>query len=389
MHAVGVDLVQSLRDELLGVLVIQQHTQRCVDAQDQHGELADDVAQGVDDHEQIAHMVVLTQLLESPVGTVGDIGVEALCAGVDDGGVEHTAHGQRAQNSAGDHHDGQRDHAAGEALAGVLDLIDVGRDLLAATHSEHQNGQGREVGDVEVGDETAKAQVGVDVLCRGVDGRGSKHHHDVQQGHDKGAGACGSQQLFQGVQTQTCNVAAQQQDAEGGQLDVAGGEGIVGLRVAENGPAQRFQKAAALAGDVGDVAGPVGPTGVVGQLGVGGLVQPGADAAALVFKGRAQLTHHQRIGDEVQDKHKDPAEDDLRTVKVHKAVGNVAEAPDRRKGHEGKGKPRDLCGFFFVRHADNSSLSFPHRAEVPVRRPMFRIHFAIFTKNTAVLDRSL
>ena len=141
--------------------------------------------------------------------------------------------------------------------------------------------------------------------------------------------------------------------------------------------------------DVGDVAGPVGPTGVVGQLGVGGLVQPGADAAALVFKGRAQLTHHQRIGDEVQDKHKDPAEDDLRTVKVHKAVGNVAEAPDRRKGHEGKGKPRDLCGFFFVRHADNSSLSFPHRAEVPVRRPMFRIHFAIFTKNTAVLDRSL
>ena len=334
-------------------------------------------------------MVVLTQLLESPVGAVGDIGVEALCAGVDDGGVEHTAHGQRAQNGAGDHHDGQRDHAAGEALAGVLDLIDVGRDLLAATHSEHQNGQRSKVGDVEVGDEAAEAQVGVDVLCRGVDGRGSKHHHDVQQGHDEGAGACGSQQLFQGIQTQTCNVAAQQQDAEGSQLDVAGGEGIVGLRVAENGPAQRFQKAAALAGNVGDMAGPVGPTGVVGQFGVGGLVQPGADTAALVFKGRAQLTHHQRIGDEVQDKHKDPAEDDLRTVKVHKAVGNVAEAPDRRKGHEGKGKPRDLCGFFFVRHADNSSLSFPHRAEVPVRRPMFRIHFAIFTKNTAVLDQSL
>ena len=101
VHAVGVDLVQSLRDELLGVLVIQQHTQRCVDAQNQHGELADDVAQGVDDHEQIAHMVVLTQPLESPVGTVGNIGVEALCAGVDDGGVEHAAHGQRAQNGAG------------------------------------------------------------------------------------------------------------------------------------------------------------------------------------------------------------------------------------------------------------------------------------------------
>ena len=64
----------------------------------------------------------------------------------------------------------------------------------------------------------------MDVLCRGVDGRGSEHHHDVQQGHDEGAGACGSQQLFQGVQTQTCNVAAQQQDAEGRQLDVQGGD---------------------------------------------------------------------------------------------------------------------------------------------------------------------
>ena len=334
-------------------------------------------------------MVVLTQLLESPVGTVGDISVEALCAGVDDGGVEHTAHGQRAQNGAGDHHDGQRNHAAGEALAGVLDLIDVGRDLFAAAHGEHQNGQRREVGDVKVGDQAAEAQVGVDVLCRGVNGRGSEHHQDVQQGHDEGAGACGGQQLFQGVQTQACNVAAQQQDAEGSQLDVAGGEGIVGLRVAENRPAQRLQKAAALAGDVGDVARPVGPAGVVSQLGVGGLVQPGADTAALVFKGGAQLAHHQRIGDKVKGKHEDPAEDDLRTIKVHKAVGNVAEAPDRRKGHEGKGKPRDLCGFFFVRHTDNSSLSSPHRAEVPVRRPRFRIHFAIFTKNTATLDQSL
>ena len=30
--------------------------------------------------------------------------------------------------------------------------------------------------------------------------------------------------------------------------------------------------------------------------------------------------------------------------------------------------------------ADNSSLSFPHRAEVPVRRPRFRIYFAILPK---------
>ena len=100
------------------------------------------------------------------------------------------------------------------------------------------------------------------------------HHQDVQQGHDEGAGACGSQQLFQGVQTQACNVAAQQQDAEGRQLDVQGGDRIVTFRIAEDRPAQGFQKAAAFAGNIGDVAGPVGPACIIGQLYIGGLVQP-------------------------------------------------------------------------------------------------------------------
>ena len=345
MHAVGVDLVQALRDELLGVLVVQQHTQRGVDAEDQHGELADDIAQSVDDHEQVADVVILAQLLEGPVGTVGGIGVKARGAFIDDGGVEHAAHGQRAQNGADHHHAGQCDHALGEALAGVLDLVDVGRNFLAAAHSEHQNGQRGEVGDVEVRDEAAEAQVRVHILGGGVDGRGGKHHHDVQQRHDKGAGAGGGEQLFQRVQAKAGDVAAQQQDAEGGQLDVQGGEGVVGLRVAEDGPAQRLEEAAALAGDVGDVAGPVGPAGVVSKLCVGGLVQPGADAAALVFEGRAQLTHHQGIGDEVKREHQDPAEDDLRAVEVDKAVGDVAKAPHRGKGHERKDRPADLGGF--------------------------------------------
>ena len=347
VDAVGVDLVEPLRDELLGVLVVQQHTQGSVDAEDQHGKLADDVAQSVDDHEQVAHVVILTQLLECPVGAVCRIGVEAFGAGVDDGGVKHPAHGKSAQDRTGDHHACQSDHAPGEALAGVFHLVDVGGDLFTAAHGKHQDGQRSKVGNVEGGDQAAEAQVGVDILCGGVDRRCGEHHDDVQQRHDKGAGAGGSQQLLQGVQTQAGNVAAQQQDAEGGKLDITGGNGVVGLRIPEDRPAQCLQEAAALAGNVGDVACPVGPACVVGKLGVGGLVQPGADAAALVFKGGTQLAHHEGVGDEIKGKHQDPAEDDLGTIEVHKAVGDVAEAPDRGERHKGEGLPRDLCGLFF------------------------------------------
>ena len=297
---------------------------------------------------------LMLDLLQADQGnvTINDIDVaksedwkQFTGAFIDDGGVEHAAHGQRAQNGADHHHAGQCDHALGEALAGVLDLVDVGGNFLAAAHSEHQNGQRGEVGDVEVRDEAAEAQVRVHIFGGGVDSRGGKHHHDVQQRHDKGAGAGGGEQLFQRVQAEAGDVAAQQQDAEGGQLDVQGGEGVVGLRVAEDGPAQRLEEAAALAGDVGDVAGPVGPAGVVSKLCVGGLVQPGADAAALVLEGRAQLTHHQGIGDEVKREHQDPAEDDLRAVEVDKAVGDVAKAPHGGKGHERKDRPADLGGF--------------------------------------------
>lgn len=55
-----------------GVLVAQQHAQRRVDGDDEREELADGVAGGVDDHEQVAHAVVVAQLLEGPVGAVGD-----------------------------------------------------------------------------------------------------------------------------------------------------------------------------------------------------------------------------------------------------------------------------------------------------------------------------
>ena len=57
-------------------------------------------------------------------------------------------------------------------------------------------------------------------------------------------------------------------------MDVQGGDRIVTFRIAEDRPAQGFQKAAAFAGNIGDVAGPVGPACIIGQLYIGVLVQP-------------------------------------------------------------------------------------------------------------------
>ena len=363
VDAAVVDLLQALGDELLGVLVVQQHPQGGIDAEHQHRELADDIAQGVDDHKQVAQVVILAQLLEGPVGAVGGVGVEAGGALVDDGRVKHLAHGNGAQDGAGHHHARQGDHALGEALAGVLHLIDVGRDLLAAAYRKDQNGQRGEVGHIEIGDQLPEGEGSGDVFRVGIDGRSREHHHDVQQGHDEGAGAGGSQQLLQGIQAPAGNVAAHQQDAEGCQLHIQGGDGVVGFRVAENGPAQGLQEAAALAGDVGNVAGPIGPARVIGQLGVGGLVDPGADAAALVLKGGAKLAHHQGIGDEVEGEHRHPAENDLAAVEIHKAVGHIAKAPHCGEGHKGQGRPFDptVCFCFF--HADTPSFSLPKNAQ--------------------------
>lgn len=101
------------------------------------------------------------------------------------------------------------------------------------------------------------------------------------------------------------------------------------------------------------MAGPVGPARVVGQLRVGGFVEPGADAAALILEGGPQFSHHQRVGHEVQGEHEQPAENDLDAVEVDKAVDNVSEAPDRGKSHGRQSIPFYL---FCILHELNSSI---------------------------------
>ena len=96
MDTVGIDLLQAGGDELLGMLVVQQHSQRCINAQNQNSELTDDIAQGINDHKEVANMVILTQFLERPVGAVGNVGVEALGALVEHSRIEHSAHGNGA-----------------------------------------------------------------------------------------------------------------------------------------------------------------------------------------------------------------------------------------------------------------------------------------------------
>ena len=300
-------------------------------------------------------MIVLAQLLEGPVGAVGHVGVKGLGALVDQLGIKHHAHGDSAQNGANHHHDGQGDHALGEALAGVLHLVDVGGDLLTTAHRKDQDGQRGEIAHVEVGQQCFQAEVHGDELGTGVDDRSGKHHNDVQDGHNKHAAAGDGGQALQGVQAGACHKGEEQQHSQRGDLHINGGEAVVLLRVAEHSPAQGLQTAGALAGDVGDVAGPVGPAGVVGHLGAHGVEHPGADAAAGVLKGGAQLAHHQSIGDEIQGKHQDPAEDHLDAVEIHEAIQHIAEAPNRGKRHKRKHVPLDL--FVFV-HFRTSLLNF-------------------------------
>ena len=124
-----------------------------------------------------------------------------------------------------------------------------------------------------------------------------------------------------------------------------GWQSIISFRIAEDRPAQGFQKAAAFAGNIGDVAGPVGPACIIGQLYIGGLVQPWANAA-LTLDRKIQLADHQGIRNKVTRKHLDPAEDDLRTIEVHKVICDTAESPYDWECHKRKDQPCDFGGFF-------------------------------------------
>ena len=211
-------------------------------------------------------MIVLAQSLECPVGTVGVVGVEALLGLVDDGRIEHHAHRDGTENRTDHNHDRQADHRTREALARVLYLINIRRDLLTATDSENQDGQGREVLPVEGRKQVLRTEIQCHEGRSRIDGTRTEHHDDVEDGHDEHTGTCQCRHLLQRVQTTACDIAEQNQDTEGDQLYCQCREGIVCFRVTEHSPAQCLQTTGGLTCDVGDMACPVGPACIVRKL---------------------------------------------------------------------------------------------------------------------------
>ena len=68
-------------------------------------------------------------------------------------------------------------------------------------------------------------------------------------------------------------------------------------------------------------------------------MNPGADTAAGVLKCRPELTYHKRIGNKVEGKHQNPAENNLDAIKIHEAVQYITKAPYGRERHKGQGIP--------------------------------------------------
>ena len=254
------------RDKLTRILVVEQHTKRCIDTDDKRGKLTYRIAQCIDDHQGITHVIVLAQSLECPVGAVGVVGVEALLGLVDDGRIEHHAHRDGTKDRTDHNHDRQADHRTREALTRVLYLINIRRDLLTATDREYQDGQGGEVLPVKGRNQVLRTEIHGHEGRSRIDGTRTEHHDDVKDGHDEHAGTGQCCHLLQWIQTTACDVAEQNQDTEGNQLYGQCREGIVRFRITEHSPAQCLQTTGGLTCDVGDMAGPVSPACIVRQL---------------------------------------------------------------------------------------------------------------------------
>ena len=97
------------------------------------------------------------------------------------------------------------------------------------------------------------------------------------------------------------------------------------------------------------MASPVSPACVISAFRADCFVDPGADAAAGLFEGGAELTYHQGIRHEIESEHQNPAEDYLYSVEVNEAIQHVSESPNRGECHEGQGVPVDFLGVFHKR----------------------------------------
>jgi hypothetical protein len=71
-------------------------------------------------------------------------------------------------------------------------------------------------------------------------------------------------------------------------------------------------------------------------------MDPRVYTASLVFESGAKLSHDKCIRDKIQCEHKDPTEDYLDSVKIHKTVYYISKAPDCGKRHHCHGIPFDF-----------------------------------------------
>ena len=156
IRAVFVLFQQLRRNKLTGVLIVQQHPKRCVDADHQRGKLADGIAGRINDHEQIAHAIVFTQPLKCPVGAVGIVRVKVVC---DHRRIKHHPHGNGTEDRTHDHHPCRKDHTSWEAFGRILHLIDIRRNLLTAAHCKYENGQTAKIFPVKDGDQVLQAEI--------------------------------------------------------------------------------------------------------------------------------------------------------------------------------------------------------------------------------------
>lgn len=81
---------------------------------------------------------------------------------------------------------------------------------------------------------------------------------------------------------------------------------------------------------------PINPTSEESDLWANCLKAPNANTAIGLFENRTELSNHERVWQEVKNKHRKPREDYLSASKVTEAIANVTEASNPGKCHKSK-----------------------------------------------------
>ena len=141
-------------------------------------------------------MVILSQLLEGPVGAVGNVGTETFGAFIDNRWIKHHAHGDGTKDGADHNHNGKGDHALWETLGRILYLIYIRRNFLASAYGKYQDRKGGKVSHVELGNQLVPCKVHRNITAVWIDDGGCEHHQDIQDGHDEHTGSRDGRKLL-------------------------------------------------------------------------------------------------------------------------------------------------------------------------------------------------